>query len=520
MPRFFNTAGPCRAELHYMLQPEDRIPDVRQLIDGEMYFVVHAPRQVGKTTSFIHLAEKLTAEGRYAALWATCETGQTAGDDVQAGVMAVIHSIERNGKHYLPAQLRPPVLKYDEVVPNSRLTHLLTTWVEACPRPVVLFLDEIDALMDASLISVLRQLRGGYSSRPRSFPQSVALIGLRDVRDYKVRYRKEHRSLGTASPFNIKVKSVTIRDFTADEVAALYRQHTEETGQEFSDGAVEEAYELTRGQPWLVNALAYQVTGTDVKDRTVPIIAAHVEAARETLIERQDTHLDSLVDKLREERVRRVIEPLLSGGTTLSLNQDDIRYVEDLGLISTRGQIRVANPIYQEVIPRMLAWTTQVQIAQEAAWYTGEDGRLDMGALLSAFVDFWKEHAEPMLAAQPYHEAAPHLAMLAFLQRIINGGGFIHREYAVGMGRMDLLVRWPTPAGEQREALEIKVWRDRRPDPLERGLDQLAGYLERLGLDTGYLVIFDRRADAAPPHERTSLSETTHRGLRVYVLRA
>ena len=519
MPRFFNTAGPCKAEDHYMLPPEDRLPDVRDLIDNKLYFVVHAPRQVGKTTAFSHLARALTSEGRYAALLATCETGQTAGDDVEAGVMAVIHSIESQAEIYLPEELRPPSMSYGDIAPNTRLGLLLRKWAEHCPRPVLLFLDEIDALMDASLISVLRQIRGRYGNRPGSFPQSIALIGLRDVRDYKIRYRPEQSSLGTASPFNIKVKSLTLRDFTADEVAALYRQHTEESGQEFSDEAMELAFELTRGQPWLVNALAFQITWEDIKDRSVTITAAHMEAARETLIERRDTHLDSLVDKLREDRVRRVIEPLLAG-TGLSVNEEDIRYVEDLGLISTRGQLQIANPIYQDIIPRALAWVTQVQIAQESAWYTGEDGRMDMDRLLQAFVDFWKEHAEVLLMHQPYPEAAPHLVLLAFLQRIVNGGGYIHREYAVGMGRMDLLLRWPAKAGEQREALEIKVWRDRRPDPLEQGLSQLTGYLQRLGLERGFLIIFDRRPEAPPPPDRTSLSITTHEGREIMVLRA
>ena len=526
MDRFFNTAGPCRADLHFMLPPEARIPEVRHLMEKQTYFVVHAPRQVGKTTSFIHLARQLTGEGRYSALMATCETGQTARDNLRAADMAVIHSIEANAEQHLPKELRPPQVDHDRVEPGNRIAHLLRRWAQACPRPVVLFLDEIDAMMGQGLISVLRQIRSRYENRPRGFPQSVALIGLRDVRDYRTRYRKEHASMGTASPFNIKVESLTIRDFSAGEVADLYRQHTEETGQAFSDEAVAMAYDMTMGQPWLVNALAYQVTWRDLRDRAVAITAEHVEAAKEALIERQDTHLGSLVDKLREERVRRVIEPILAGSALdHSVSTDDIRYVEDLGLISSHRQIRVANPIYQEIIPRALAWTTQVRLAQEAAWYTGADGRLDMRKLLAAFADFWKEHAEPMLAAQPYHEAAPHLALLAFLQRIINGGGFIHREYAVGMGRMDLLVRWPfeDAGGErawQREALEIKVWRDRRADPVDAGLDQLTGYVERLGLKEGYLVIFDRRADAPPPHERTSITEVRHRELTVVVLRA
>ncbi|MBI2570322.1 MAG: AAA-like domain-containing protein [Candidatus Schekmanbacteria bacterium] len=307
MRRFFNTAGPCRPDMHYMLPPERRIPEVRELIDRAQYFVVHAPRQVGKTTCLATLAATLTAEGRYAALLASCEAAQPAGGDIQWGVDAIVSSIDRRAQ-LLPPDLRPPGLDESTGVhPGSRLNRHLSSWAQQCPHPVVLFLDEIDALQNETLISVLRQLRDGYQDRPSMFPQSVALIGLRDVRDYKVRVRTDRDSLGTSSPFNVKVRSLTIADFTATEVAELLGQHTAQTGQRFTEEAMARVFELTRGQPWLVNALAAELVDKQVPDRTVAILPEHVEAAREVLIERRDTHLDSLVERLREERVRRIV---------------------------------------------------------------------------------------------------------------------------------------------------------------------------------------------------------------------
>ena len=67
---------------------------------------------------------------------------------------------------------------------------------------------------------MLRQLRDGYPNRPKNFPLSVGLIGLRDVRDYKVVSGGSER-LNTASSFNIKVRSFTLRDFQAIEVEEL-----------------------------------------------------------------------------------------------------------------------------------------------------------------------------------------------------------------------------------------------------------------------------------------------------------
>lgn len=108
---------------------------------------------------------------------------------------------------------------------------------------------------------------------------------------------------------------------------------------------------------------------------------------------------------------------------------------------------------------------------------------------------------------------------MAFLQRVVNGGGSIDREYAVGSGRIDLCVRWPHPAGVQRWAIELKVWRDGRPDPLAEGLNQLTGYLARLGLDHGVLLLFESRTQALPVPERCSQTKQAHQDKRITVLR-
>ncbi len=520
MARFFNTGGPCQPSDHYMLPPERRLPTIRQLIAEKLYFVVHAPRQTGKTTSFRALAQELTAEGRYVALHASCESGAAAGAHVEAGVSAVLRSIARQAE-VLPTELRPPSVDvFRALGAESRLAAYLTRWSEGAPRPLVLFLDEIDALVDDTLISVLRQLREGYPDRPTRFPQSLALIGLRDVRDYKVRGPSGTANLGTSSPFNVKVESVTLRNFTAEEVAELYAQHTQETGQVVTSEGSALAYELTRGQPWLVNALARQAVGSIVPDRTQPITATVIEQAKEDLILRRDTHLDSLVDRLREPRVQRVIEPILAGEflppDTLA---DDIQFCLDLGLVAPGSAgLEIANPIYREVIPRALAWVVQETLPLAPASYLTTDGNLDFDRLLADFRAFWCEHAEFFLQRQPYSEAAAQLVFMAYLQRVVNGGGLIDREYGVGRGRIDLQIRWLHPAGLKRWALELKVRRS-ASDPVPKALDQLGDYLDRLTLDQGTLVVFDARPDAPPLPERARMEAIEHRGRRITVLR-
>ncbi len=517
MPRWFNTAGPCHAADHYMLPVSRRLPDVQRLIEEKGYFVLHAPRQMGKTTVLRSLAEQLTASGRYAALHFSCEEGEVAGDDFGSAQRAILRELKLCAETYLPPELQPPALELEG--DEALLQRNLSAWARTSPRPLVLFFDEIDALRGQSLLSVLRQLRAGFSRRPEGFPSSVVLCGLRDVRDYKVASaNRDH--LGTSSPFNIKVESLTLGNFTRDEVAELYQQHTDDTGQPFLPEAVDRAFYWSQGQPWLVNALARQLVTTLVPDRSQPLTADHVDAAKELLLKRQDTHLDSLAERLREPRVRRILEPMLAGLSLGNVPDDDLRFVQDLGLVrvGSTGGLEVANPLYREVIPRVLSNIAFASLPpQTSTPWLRTDGRLDMERLMEAFLAFWRQHGQPLLGTAPYHEIAPHLVLMAFLHRVANGGGTLEREYAIGTGRMDLCLRH----GPDTLAMELKVWRDGEKDPLEEGLAQLDGYLSGLGLDSGWLVIFDRRGGQPPIAERTLATQArTPAGRQVSVVRA
>ena len=524
--RFFNTAGPCDAERHYTLPPAERLPDARRLIDQFSYFVLHAPRQTGKTTTLRALASTLTAEGQFAGLHFSCEMGEVAGDDILSAQRAILASVRRRSEIALPAELRPPD-PWPQAAPEAMLSTALSAWASRCPLPLVLFFDEIDALRGQSLLSVLRQLREGFADRPGAFPASIVLCGLRDVRDYKANSGGDPDRLGTASPFNIKVKSLRLGDFTEQEIRQLYAQHTAETSQPFIDEALRRVWELTQGQPWLVNALAREVTEEIDLDPGASIGIEHVEIAKERLILARATHLDSLVARLQEPRVRRVLEPLITGESAEreATYDDDVAFCRDLGLIAGRPP-RVANPIYREVIVRVLSTFAEDQVELEPRSFVLADGRLDFRRFLSEFLAFWREHGDTLAGSMPYPELAPQLVLMAYLQRVVNGGGYVDREYGVGRGRIDLLVRWPWRDGEdrrqwQREALELKVWRDSRPDPLTKGLEQLDGYLAGLGLNEGVLVLFDRRTGSGLASERSGLYDArTPGGHRVTVLRA
>lgn len=253
----------------------------------------------------------------------------------------------------------------------------------------MLSIDEIDALVGATLISVLRQLRANCDRRPTHFPQSVLLCGLRNVRVYRFYSSREGTNVHGGSAFSMKAESLRLGDLSRREVEELLAAHTRETSQSFGGEAIERIREFTQGQPWLVNALAYQACFRDRsgRDRSRMIGVEDIVSAREALILRRVTHLDQLVDKLRERRVQRVVEPILSGGPHRSYSFTDLEYVRDLGLVALDDPPRIANPIYAEVVPRELTAALQSSIMLEAVWHVRVDGSLDSGALMKAFQD-------------------------------------------------------------------------------------------------------------------------------------
>ena len=511
--RRFNTEGPVRPAEHYCIPPLGRVdlPHLLRLVRDKRYFVLHAPRQTGKTSALLALRDRLNdgAAGDLHCVYVNVEAAQALGENVDRAIRVIVGQIalraRSSGDNFLYESWQEICAAFGE----AALQAALELWSEASPKPLVLLIDEIDSLMGATLVAVLRQLRGGYHERPGRFPQSVVLCGVRDVRDYRIRTGAGEIIAG-GSAFNVRAESLRLGDFSVAETRALIAQYTEETGREFDIAALDTVWRQTRGQPWLVNALCSracdEVASSDGDGR--PITADDILDAQERLILARVTHLDQLADKLGEDRVRRVVEPLLRGDdeegfrTSNIQHGRDIEYARDLGLIAADDPVRVANPIYAEVIPRELSWATQARLVHETAWYVSDDGSLDVEKLLAAFQTFYREHSEHWLGRFDYLEAGPQLLLQAFLQRVVNGGGRIEREYGLGRGRTDLLIVWPFPAttpgaAPARYVVECKVLHRRASlqATVTAGAAQTTAYMDRCDAVQGHLVLFDPDAD-------------------------
>ena len=503
--REFKTSGPVVPAEHYCIPPLERIDleYVLKLIREQEYFILHGPRQTGKTSALKALQDLLNSGtvGDYRCVYVNLEGTAAARQDVSQAMPSILGQIALRARLALKDDFVRDTWRdsLEMAGPYGVLTWVLTEWSLASPQPLVLLIDEIDTLVGDTLISVLRQLRAGYDTRPAAYPQSVVLCGVRDVRDYRIHSASKNEYVTGGSAFNISAGSLRLGDFTEAQVGQLLEQHTAETGQAFLPEALQRVWTQTCGQPWLVNALCDRTCFRQDGAGDGPVTEDDVLRAQEQLILDRVVHLDQLADKLREARVRRVIEPLLSGDeeqgeATKNLERlRDLEYVRDLGLIARDDPPRIANPIYTEVVPRELTAAAQGDLPQQTAWYVDAENGLNAPKSLAAFQDFFRQHSERWLKRFDYEEAGAQLLLQTFLQRIANGGGRVVRGVRLGPGTHG-------PADDMAAQDRRATHRDRVQDPATgAGADHPIQVWSRLRSTwigararRGHLVIFDR----------------------------
>jgi hypothetical protein len=511
--RTFNLAGPCIPARHYIVPPLERLPKALPLVRRGEYLSLSGPRQSGKTSVLTALRDAVHAEGWGRVAVLSCEAASQRSEvhDTPTAEAILVRSWWTVLTTDLPEVRWPTPDEIGAGGVGLMLGAALKRWAIASDKPLVLVIDEVDGLARGPFISLLSQLRADFHRRGDKFPHSVVLAGMRSLRDNDVALGGD----GRGSPFNI-VYEFSLGNFSRAELERLYAQHTNDTGQRFETGAVDLVEDQTRGQPWLVNAIASHCVDDLVPDRTHPIGAANVAEAIRRLEASNAKHFASLAARLAEERVMRVVAPVVAGDVP-NVSSDDERYVMELGILDRLPGERLgpANPIYARALVRRM---TEVQRKSLATWspaWLDAAGRIDPVKLRENFLTFWALHRDMMKDRISYPEAVAHFGLMTYLDRVANGGGRVDREFAVGRGRLDLLLSY----GDLKLPIEVKVHRDLGGDPVPDGVDQLDRYCEGLRVAEGWLVVFDQRKAATGT--RLELEEVvTAGGRRLSVIRA
>jgi hypothetical protein len=348
-----------------------RLQGVQELINQKQYFILHAPRQSGKTTAIKAAVNRINEEGSYYALYCALEELRETFDE-ETATRKIVDSL--NGAllisqvEALKSSVYDGFLASLNAIPGFKSfpVHVwLNSLSEKLDKDLVVFFDDVDSLIDRPLVSFLSQLSAGYVVRTEApFPRSIALVGARNILDYRARLSPEVESFYVGECFNIVAEVLTLADFAYAEVKELYSRHTEATGQIFEDEAVQRAFYWSEGQPWLVNALSREAIEEILSNDYRPNITAKlIDQAADNLMRRRDPHIDSLLASLRDPRVKRVVEPMLiameskdllaelKSNENFDFSSDDFQYCLYLGLIKGESwDYRPSNPIYASVI--------------------------------------------------------------------------------------------------------------------------------------------------------------------------
>jgi hypothetical protein len=330
------------------------------------------------------------------------------------------------------------------------------------------------------------------SSRNRKpVPHAVILAGVHDIKNLKARYRDQTQTIGSASPFNIAI-DYELAAFSRKDIRQYYLQHTAAAGQEFDQQVFSRVHEVTNGHPWLVSVLAKLLVENIVPNRKQQVRLEHAERAIQTLLTMPNPNFDSLFKNARNPDLFPIVLDLLIGRRRdYNILAKNVSLGVKYGIFAGKDdQLILANPIYAQALYKHFKEDLEGSglndlIAGQRS--PDQNGRLDLRVVLDKFQAFIKAKGASVSKDKSFREATGQLLLLSYLDLLVNGKGWTFKEPQSGEGRIDVVCCY----GRQKEVVELKLWYGERR--YAAGLSQLAKYLDREGLDHGYLFVFDRR---------------------------
>lgn len=504
MSKRFNVTGICRPAKHYMADVSAKLAYALDLVHTGAYFTINRPRQYGKTTTLYAMAEALEATDGYIVFHVSFEgLGDNPFREEQIFVATFLKLLVQRSKLHTPDLAAFVATLAETAHTMGDLSEAITIIANHTGKALVLIIDEVDSSSNNDLfIQFLAMLRDKYLSQDfaKTF-QSVVLAGLYDVKSLKLKLRPDAKQKYN-SPWNIAADFKINMSLMPHEIKPMLDDYATANGIAMDTQAIaDELYHYTSGHPYLTSYLCKIIDEEIRPTKTVPDWTPEdvFQAFRILLRVRNNVNFDSLFKHLREfPELYDLVYAIAIEGQTLAFSS--YSEIINLGLIhgvfaeDDLGKLKIHNRIYRELIAEVLItdWRTKNMAATDGfksgfeSWnkYRLPNNGLDIQALLEGFQAFMRENYSGR--DRKLLERDGRLIFLAYLKPVINGAGFDFKEPQTSEERrLDVVITFY----QHRYLAELKVWRGAAAH--QAGINQLADYLHRLGMDTGYLVIFD-----------------------------
>lgn len=471
-----------------------------QLIDFGEYFTINRPRQFGKTTTMRFLADMLIKSKEYLPIELNFQgIDRQWYESDNAFAQMFINEIRKYLKYEVPQIADFLEKNIKQVVDMNSLSELITDMVHQTDKKLVLFIDEVDTSSNyEAFLSLLGVLRTKYLGRKR--PQhatfhSIVLAGVHDIKSLKFKLRNPDDA-DYNSPWNIATDFKVRMRFNPAEIAPMLEEYSQAENVKMDVSSIaERLYFHTSGYPFLVSKLCKLIV-EDIfpkkEERTWTL--DDVEAAVRLILRENNTNFDSLIKNLENRpELYDLANRVLIDGERIAYNADEpiIQLGIMYGIFKSNGTIKIHNRIYEQRIYNYLSAKASMKLPVRfslAEHFTTDDNGLDMEGVLLRFQQFMKEQYSEK--SKDFIEREGRTIFLAYLSPILNGKGHAFREVQISTEkRLDIVVTYL----KHRYIIELKLWYGERYH--EKGLLQLADYLDIHGVNEGFLVIFDDRKE-------------------------
>lgn len=510
MAKEFNVTGTCYPAMHYMADISAKLGHILEMVEKGRYFTINRPRQYGKTTMLATLNDALSSSSAYSPIRMNFQGIDSKWHETDAAFAQMVVSQMKTILEYQDKQLFEVVQEKEADLDGmDGLSRLITHLAHRSRKKLVLLIDEVDASSNYwPFLRFLGMLRSKYLDRfspQHATFHSVVLAGVHDVKSLKSRIRPGEDNTGQYnSPWNIAADFKVTMSFLPEEIVPMLEDFAQEQHVQLNAPHLAgRLYYYTSGYPFLVSKLCKIMAEDILPAKTEKVLTeADLEQAVQQLLREDNTNFESLIKNLENNpELYNLAFQVIINGLNVGYNPDNPVIQQGLlyGVFKRNGNLRIHNWVYEQRLYNYMASKIETGSMNDSPGtenlYTTPDGQgLDLERALLRFQQYLREQHSKR--DEHFLERHWRLVFLAFLKPIINGKGHDFKEAQISEEkRLDVVVTY----NHHKYIVELKRWYGEQAH--QRGLLQLADYLQRQGMDEGYLLIFDpRRQGDVPAH--------------------